>query len=418
MEQTMEYGIWGREQIDPKSFDQMNAAMSIAPAVAGAIMPDAHVGYGLPIGGVLALDNAVCPYAVGVDIACRMKLSILPIDPADLTSNKQQFIDALNRRVYFGVGVETPKDRPYDHPVLYHDAWKSIDVLRENMESGKATKQLGTSGSGNHFVEFGVLEVSELNVAQLASASALGAEGRRFESCRSDLSAGAYVAVMSHSGSRGTGAAVCTKYSRLAKSLHTELADDPLTRDLGWLELDTDAGREYWLAMSVMGDYAKANHDCIHTAIAEFLGVTPLMQIENHHNFAWKETHGGREVIVHRKGATPAGDGVLGVIPGSMGTAAYVVRGKGNPESLHSASHGAGRLMSRKQAKATFNYREAVDLLATRGITVLSAGADEVCGVYKNIDEVMAAQSDLVEAVAKFSPVIVKMCGSGDRAED
>ena len=395
-----QYAVWGREQIDPKSFDQMNAAMSIAPAVAGAIMPDAHVGYGLPIGGVLALDNAVCPYGVGVDIACRMKLTAYEINPDELASDKQRFIDILNRRVFFGVGVETPAGKHYDHPVLYHEAWSAIDVLKENMESGKAVKQLGTSGSGNHFVEFGRLG--------LPNPEAVGASGEPRP----------LLAVMSHSGSRGTGAAVCNKYSRIAKALHPELASDPLTRDLGWLDLDTDAGREYWLAMTVMGDYAKANHDCIHRAIAEALGVQPVVEIENHHNFAWKETHGGREVIVHRKGATPAGEGVLGVIPGSMGTAAYVVSGRGNDVSLHSASHGAGRVMSRKQAKQTFDYKTEIAKLAERGITVLSAGADEVCGVYKNIDDVMAAQRDLVDIVAKFDPKIVKMCGSGDRAED
>jgi tRNA-splicing ligase RtcB len=265
------------------------------------------------------------------------------------------------------------------------------------MASGKAIRQLGTSGSGNHFVEFGVLEVPY-----------------RLE----NVPPGIYVALMSHSGSRGTGAAVCKKYSDIAKELHPELAGDELTRNLGWLDLDTDAGREYWAAMNLMGDYAAANHDCIHTALSEYIGLKPLMQIENHHNFAWKETHNGREVIVHRKGATPAGPGVLGVIPGSMGTPAYVVRGLGNEASLHSASHGAGRVMSRKQANKTFNYREEIDKLAARGVHVISAGADEVCGVYKNIDDVMAAQDDLVERVARFSPKIVKMCGSGDRAED
>lgn len=147
----------GEHHIDPKSFDQMNAAMSIAPAVAGALMADAHVGYGLPIGGVLALDNAVCPYAVGVDIACRMKMSIFEIEPQVLESCKQIFVESLHRRTFFGVGVETPKGKPYDHPVLYHDAWAYIDVLQANMASGKAIKQLGTSGSGNHFVEFGLV---------------------------------------------------------------------------------------------------------------------------------------------------------------------------------------------------------------------------------------------------------------------
>lgn len=163
------FPVWGREHIDPKSFDQMEAAMSIEPAVAGALMPDAHVGYGLPIGGVLALDNAVCPYAVGVDIACRMKVSIfsdLHVRPQYLESAKRDFIDILNRNAFFGVGVETPKGKHYDHPVLYHEGWMYLDVLHEHMESGKAIRQLGTSGSGNHFVEFDVPTIGQQRTAR------------------------------------------------------------------------------------------------------------------------------------------------------------------------------------------------------------------------------------------------------------
>lgn len=218
---------------------------------------------------------------------------------------------------------------------------------------------------------------------------------------------------MSHSGSRGTGAAVCNYYSKIAKALRPEFGD------LAYLELGTKEGDEYWAAMSLMGEYASANHEVIHREIALSLGRNPIFTIENHHNFGWKEVHGDEELIVHRKGATPAGAGVLGVIPGSMGTPAYVVRGKGNPESLCSASHGAGRLMSRTAAKKQFNYRQEIDKLAAKGVTVLAASADELVGAYKDIDQVMACQSDLVETVAKFEPRIVMMCGApNERAED
>lgn len=401
------YKVWGEQHIDPKSFEQMDAAMSIPPAVMGAMMPDAHIGYGLPIGGVLGLDGAVCPYAVGVDIACRMKLSIFEIDPKYMEAGhgtQQDFVRALRRNTMFGVGVENR--RGYDHPVLADGLWPDIDVLWENKE--KARNQLGTSGSGNHFVEFGELDVPDY--------------GRSCACEELDIAVGKYVAVMSHSGSRGAGAAVCKFYSDKAKELlkqnYPALYENPLTRDLGWLDLDSQAGREYWDAMNLMGRYAAANHDCIHNAIAADLGMRPLKQIENHHNYAWKEQHNGREVIVHRKGATPAGRGVLGIIPGSMGTSAYVVSGLANADSLNSASHGAGRLMSRKQARATFDFKTEIARLRERGILVLQADADEVCGAYKNIDDVMACQSDLVEPVAKFSPKIVMMCGGGERAED
>ena len=230
------------------------------------------------------------------------------------------------------------------------------------------------------------------------------------------LEAGDYVALLSHSGSRGTGASVCSTYSAIARA-HLPKKHESLGR-LAWLDLDSEAGQEYWAAMNLMGDYAAANHDVIHRLVSKLLGAQIIAGVENHHNFAWKEVHGGREVIVHRKGATPAAVGQLGVIPGSMADPAFVVRGKGNAESLNSASHGAGRRMSRTQARQKFTWKAVQKSLEQRGVRVLSAGADEVPGVYKNIEDVMREQQDLVEIVARFDPKIVKMCGDGSRAED
>ena len=230
------------------------------------------------------------------------------------------------------------------------------------------------------------------------------------------LDAGTYVALLSHSGSRGAGAAVCSTYSQIAQR-QLPRSCEKLGR-LAWLELDSEAGQEYWAAMNLMGDYAAANHAVIHRLVSKLLGAKIISGVENHHNFAWIEKHQGREVVVHRKGATPAGQGVLGVIPGSMADPGFVVRGLGNPMSLASASHGAGRCMSRKQAKDTFRFGHVRKELAERGIEVLSAGSDEVPGVYKDIRQVMAAQQDLVEVVAQFDPKIVRMCDDGSRAED
>jgi tRNA-splicing ligase RtcB len=170
--------------------------------------------------------------------------------------------------------------------------------------------------------------------------------------------------------------------------------------------------------MELMGHYAAANHELIHHHVARHLGADVLLDIENHHNFAWKENRGGREVIVHRKGATPAGAGVLGIIPGSMGTAGYVVRGKGSVESLLSASHGAGRKMSRTAAKERFTWNDAKKFLAERNVDLISAGLDEVPMAYKDIETVMAAQADLVEPVARFDPRLVKMAPAGEKPED
>ena len=172
-----------------------------------------------------------------------------------------------------------------------------------------------------------------------------------------------------------------------------------------------------------MGRYAAANHELIHAHIARALSVEVMLDIENHHNFAWRERHrlpdgSEAEVIVHRKGATPAGAGVLGIIPGSMGTSGYVVRGKGVANSLNSAAHGAGRRMSRTKAKEMFTWDVAQRFLRERGVTLLSAGLDEVPMAYKDIDEVMAAQRDLVEPLARFEPRLVKMAPSGEPPED
>lgn len=389
---TAEFAIWGESEIDVQSKVQMEQACALPVSVHGALMPDAHVGYGLPIGGVLACDNAVIPYAVGVDIACRMKLSVLDVPVSEMSSRFEHFKNALENGTCFGVGRSF--DRPRDHAVMDQD-WTVSRVTRENRD--KAWRQLGTSGSGNHFVEFGLFTLK-------ARDEELG------------LDAGEYVALLSHSGSRGTGASVCSTYSSIAQSKLPRGAGD--VGRLAWLSLDSQEGQEYWHAMNLMGDYAAANHDVIHKSVVKLLGARVIAGVENHHNFAWKETHDGREVIVHRKGATPAGAGVLGMIPGSMATPGYVVRGKGNAASLNSAAHGAGRRMSRKKAKEMYNFKAVKHDLAKKGIRVLAAGADEVPYVYKDIDAVMAAQSDLVEIVARFDPQIIRMCDDGSDAED
>jgi len=386
----IDFHAWG-EEIDDACRAQMRQACALPMAAAAALMPDAHVGYGLPIGGVLALENAVVPFAVGVDIACRMKLSVLDIPASQLTDNFHRFKSAIEKGTRFGVG--SVHERPQQHDVMDAD-WTISRVTRENRD--RAWKQLGTSGSGNHFVEFGVLTLSQRE-------EELG------------LEQGEYVALMSHSGSRGTGAAVCDTYSNIARSRLPKRYED-LGR-LAWLDMAGEAGQEYWAAMNLMGEYAAANHHVIHRLVSQIVGGRILAGVENHHNFAWKEVHDGRELIVHRKGATPAGTGVLGVIPGSMADPAFIVRGKGNAASLNSASHGAGRRMSRTAAREKYSWRAVQRDLEVKGVRVLSAGADEVPYAYKNILDVMKEQEDLVEAIARFDPKIVKMSDDG-KAED
>jgi tRNA-splicing ligase RtcB len=387
------YRQWGSD-LDAEAILQMENACQLPVAVAGALMPDAHVGYGLPIGGVLATDNAVIPYAVGVDIACRMKMTVLDIPVHRLEQKRDRFSKAIEEETRFGVGA-TFKDRRA-HDVLDAD-WSVSPVTEANRD--RAWAQLGTSGSGNHFVEFGVF-TSERPIA--------------------GLEAGTYLALLSHSGSRGTGAAVCDHYSKLAIRQQKDLPS--ALKRLAWLSLDSEEGQEYWHAMQLMGRYAAANHACIHRHVAAHLGAEVLLDLENHHNFAWRERHvfGGteREVIVHRKGATPAGEGELGIIPGSMAAPGFVVLGRGVAASLRSAAHGAGRAMSRKAAKQRFKWESVNRLLRDRGVTLLSAGLDEVPMAYKDIHGVMAAQQDLVTVVGQFDPRLVKMAPAGERPED
>ncbi|MCB2153678.1 RtcB family protein [bacterium] len=383
---------WGRSGLDDQTLQQMNRACRLPVAVAGAQMPDGHVGYGLPIGGVLATRGAVIPYAVGVDIACRMKLSVVDVSSDRIGGWREKLKRALSAETRFGIGAAFRRDDRRNHAVMDEDDWKNVPPFIRAMKD-KAWEQLGTSGSGNHFVEWGELSLDH---------SDLG------------LEAGRYLALLSHSGSRGFGAEIARNYTRIA------MEKCPLPKEakhLAWLALRSPAGEEYWKCMELAGKYASANHDLIHRFVLQAAGLKPIVQIENHHNFAWLEEHRGESLVVHRKGATPAGAGVLGVIPGSMADAGYVVRGRGNAKSLNSAAHGAGRRMSRKAAKNSISGADMRRYLADRGVELMAAGIDESPQAYKSIDEVMAAQKDLVEIVAKFQPRIVLMA-KGGKAED
>lgn len=390
------YRAWGEEHIDPEAIKQMDAAMQLPISVAGALMPDAHVGYGLPIGGVLATEGAVIPYAVGVDIACRMRLSIFDVSPMCIGQKPGQFKKSLLEQTRFGIGRagEWPSQQQAEHEVLDDPAWNATKYLKSLQDT--AYSQLGTSGSGNHFVEWCAFELPK-DDAELG------------------LKAGEYLALLSHSGSRGVGFKIANHFSQVAMDLHPEL--DKGVRHLAWLRMDSQEGQEYWLSMELAGKFAAANHEVIHDRVAKAMGLKPIYSAENHHNFAWKEhipspsgfNDAEREVIVHRKGATPAGKGVMGIIPGSMGDAGYLVRGKGQPESLASASHGAGRAMSRRQALNTITKTERDKYLKKNDVTLIGGALDESPQAYKPIEQVIAAQDDLVEIVGRIRPRMVRM---------
>ncbi|MFT2721814.1 RtcB family protein [Deinococcus sp. A31D244] len=386
--QPLPYPTWGADLIDPGAHRQMDVAMRLPVSRAGALMPDAHVGYGLPIGGVLATENAVIPYGVGVDIGCSMMLSILPIQPGALRTEEATTL--LLKHTRFGAGVAFEKRDRQDHEVLHENTWQEQPLLQHLFE--KAATQIGTSGSGNHFAEFGTLTLPQ---------SDLG------------LDAGQYLALLTHSGSRGFGAQVAGHFTALAERHHPTLA--PEAKKLAWLPLDHEDGQAYWQAMNLAGRYALANHHLIHARLARALNVTPLTQISNSHNLAWKQNVNGQELIVHRKGATPAAPGQLGLIPGSMADPGFVIRGLGHEGALQSASHGAGRQLGRKAAIGALAKKNVQAYLTGRGVTLIGGGIDEAPQAYKRIEDVIARQEDLVNVVASFQPRVVRMdSGSED----
>lgn len=377
------FDVFGSKYIETNAVKQMEMVMRLPISVRGALMPDAHQGYGIPIGGVLATRNEVIPYGVGMDIGCRMALSILDLPGNYVDHHTYQIKNVLQEHTHFGNdgGLDS---RP-DHEVLEKNAFREVALLRKL--HGKAVRQLGSSGSGNHFVELGVIEVSGQNSLE--------------------IDAGKYAAILSHSGSRSLGAHIAQHYTNIAMN-RCKLPRE--AKHLAWLDLSTEEGDEYWISMNLAGEYAKACHDVIHEKICRAIGVSVIKTIENHHNFAWREDFGnGEQYIVHRKGATPAANGVLGIIPGSMTAPGYIVSGLGNESSLNSAAHGAGRRMSRLQARNSVTMSSLKKELQSERVMLIGGSPEEAPAAYKDIELVMKSQTTLVKIEGKFHPRIVRM---------
>lgn len=354
--------------------------LSKHPCLAGnlCLMPDAHSGYGMPIGGVAALEEALSPNMVGVDIGCGMlavQTSLTDID----TETVKRIVDKIYERIPLGFDHH---EQPQENPIFLDlPRWEKTEVCRRELVS--ARRQIGTLGGGNHFMEI-----------------QRGSDG--------------HIWFMIHSGSRNLGKKVAEHYNKKAVKLCTMFKQNEVVKqDLAFLPIGTREAADYILEMKLCLDFAFENRKALARAIQtifreEIASAEFIREINIHHNYAALEEHFGRKVWVHRKGATLAGADTIGIIPGSQGSSSYIVQGLGNETSMRSCSHGAGRCMSRSKAIKELNLAHEQEILNRQGIVHRmneQALLDEAPGAYKNIDEVMEAQKDLVKILIKLTPL-------------
>lgn len=375
--------MWARE-LDHKAWMELNNLCSL-PFVFHhvALMPDAHGGVGMPIGGVLATNNVVIPNAVGVDIGCGMcaiKTNLPVVDIPDEVLRKKM-MRGVRKRI--PLGMEHHKQAQDESLMPEGYDIDSTTVVKSQYEA--ALKQIGTLGGGNHFIEFQRDE-----------------EG--------------FLWIMLHSGSRNIGKRVCDHYATIAKNLNQKwLSSVDTSMDLAFLPVGVPEFKQYWTEMQYCVDFALANRRLMMQWIQEVIADTfpdvqfePMINIA--HNYAAWEHHFGQNVIVHRKGAVRAAEGLVGIIPGSQGTRSYIVEGLGNPDSFLSSSHGAGRCMSRTEAVNTLSLKnEIAKLDALNIVHGIRAQKDleEASTAYKDIDKVMENQSDLVKIKVALTPIAV-----------
>lgn len=367
-----------------------------------ALMADGHKGYVMPIGGVAAYRNAVSVVGVGFDIACgnaaiRTDLDVRGFDRHDLTA----LADEIGSTVSFGIGRSNRAgDSPVDHPLFRSDAWSLLPAETRDQLWTKARAQLGTVGSGNHYVDVFADELGRI-----------------------------WVGV--HFGSRGLGHTIASGFLALAQG---KKWGERVPEREALLDLSTPLGNDYWHLMNLAGEYAYAGREWVARKVVELLGGAELEMIHNHHNFAWSEEHDGEKLIVVRKGATPAFPGQRGFVGGSMGDSSVILEGSRATSdeqraALYSTVHGAGRVMSRTQARGKMKgwgpkariispglvSQEMLDeWLEPLGVILRGGGLDEAPQAYRRLPEVLAAQGGTVRVLHELKPLIVVMAGAGE----
>ena len=371
--------------IEPKAIEQLRRTASL-PIIHGwvAAMPDVHVGIGATVGSVVPTRGAVIPAAVGVDIGCGMSAVCTTLKAEDLPTSLKGLRTAIEMRVPVGRGMHRKRSPERDAVwARLGPRYQALVDARPSLASKDPVAQLGSLGTGNHFIEVCLDEQDR-------------------------------VWFMLHSGSRGLGNRFGTAFIELAREDMRAHASTLPDEDLAYLREGTSHFDEYVEAVTLAQEYAAENRRLMMSAVVEAAKSTrvikpfdaTLMVVDCHHNYVARETHFGADVLVTRKGAVRAGKGQLGIIPGSMGARSYIVRGKGNPESFESCSHGAGRALSRTAARAQFTL--AQHEAATKGIECRKDEGvlDETPAAYKPIEAVMAAQEDLVEVLHTLRQVV------------
>ncbi len=370
------------DEVESKAMEQVMNLASLPFAFHHvAIMPDVHAGLGMPIGGVLATHGVVIPNAVGVDIGCGMCAVKTSLKREELQKKilTKSILTQIRKEIPLGFDWHDSVQEEWLMPQGYH--LENMTIVERNYKA--ARKQLGTLGGGNHFIE---IQEDE--------------EGM--------------VWIMIHSGSRNLGTKVAEYYAGKAKHWNEKENTDTM-KGLEFLPIEVQEAKDYMCEMQYCVDFALANRALMMERVkCAFAKSFPTIQFEEMiniaHNYASWEQHFGEEVLVHRKGATRAFKGEIGIIPGSQGTSSYIVEGLGNPESFMSCSHGAGRLMSRTAAKAKLNLKDEIAKLDSAGVVHAMRSVkdlDEAPSAYKDIDEVIACELDLIKPIVKLRPIAV-----------
>lgn len=377
---------------DPETLAQLDRVAEHAERV--ALMADGHIGYVMPIGGVAAYRDRVSPIGVGVDIACGNAAILTDLDADAIVPHLEPIADEIASTIGFGLGrpMNVADDAPVDDPLFDSEAWEALPhgVVAKLRERARA--QLGTVGSGNHYVDVFRDETGRV-----------------------------WVGV--HFGSRGLGFITAHGFVALAQGIPwRDLRPRPNMNREVLLDLDSPLGHDYWQAMTLAGRYAYAGREWVARKVVQILGGRELDLVHNHHNFAWRETHDGQELVVVRKGATPAFPGQRGFVGGSMGDISVILRGLDTDEpTLRSTVHGAGRVMGRRQAKGKWRKGRCVrpglvspeDMRrATEGVVLRGGDLDEAPQVYRKLNDVLAAQGGTVEVLHTLTPLIVCMAPS------